>query len=155
MSLLGIPGNPPEYGPDQLRFFELFFASIGAMTWGAGGCGPSRQQTAIVTGAFKTTNQGTATMRKLMLSTAAVAVLFSGAAFAATGHSETGVIAKIDAKAHSITLKSGKIKTFELGTGVDASGLKVGEKVVITYDLVNKKPVASEVTAAPAPAKKS
>ncbi len=94
-------------------------------------------------------------MRKLMLSTAAVAVLFSGAAFAATAHTETGVIAKIDAKAHAVTLKSGKVKTFELGTGVDVSGLKVGEKVVVTYDIVNKKPVASEIMAAPAAAKKS
>ena len=55
----------------------------------------------------------------VMLSTAAVAMLFSGAALAAA-KTETGVIAKIDAKAPSITLKSGKIKTFELGTGVDA-----------------------------------
>lgn len=88
-------------------------------------------------------------MRKIMLSTAAVAMLFSGAALAAT-KTETGVIAKIDAKAPSITLKAGKIKTFDLGTGVDVSTLKVGEKVVVTYDLVNKKPVASEVAAAPA-----
>jgi len=93
-------------------------------------------------------------MRKIMLSTAAVAMLFSGAALAAN-KTETGVIAKIDTKAQSLTLKSGKIKTFELGTGVDVSGLKVGEKVVVTYDIVNKKPVASEITAAPAAAKKS
>jgi Cu/Ag efflux protein CusF len=116
---------------------------------GAGGCGHGRKQTAIVTGEVLTTNQGTAPMRKIMLSTAAVAMLFSGAALAAA-KSETGTIAKIDTKAHSLTLKSGKVKTFELGTAVDASGLKVGEKVVVTYDIVNKKPVASEVVAAPA-----
>jgi Cu/Ag efflux protein CusF len=110
---------------------------------------PERQRTAIVTGEVPTTNQGTAQMRKIMLSTAAVAMLFSGAALAAA-QSETGVIAKIDTKAHSLTLKSGKVKTFELGTGVDASALKVGEKVMVTYDIVNKKPVASEIVVAPA-----
>ncbi len=89
-------------------------------------------------------------MRKIMLSTAAVAMLFSGAALAAA-KSETGVIAKIDTAASSITLKAGKVKTFWLGSTVDATTLKVGEKVVVTYDLVNKKPTASEVAAAPAP----
>jgi Cu/Ag efflux protein CusF len=90
-------------------------------------------------------------MRKIMLSAAAAAVLLSGpVAFAATAaaKTETGVIAQIDTKAPSITLKSGKIKTFFLGKEVVVADLKVGEKVTVTYEMVAKKPTASAVVAA-------
>ena len=90
-------------------------------------------------------------MRKIMLSAAAAAVLLSGpVAFAATttAKTETGVIAQIDSKAPSITLKSGKIKTFFLGKDVATTDLKVGEKVTITYAIVSKKPTATIVVAA-------
>ena len=90
-------------------------------------------------------------MRKLMLSAAAAGVLLSGPlAYAATAaaKTETGVIAQIDAKAPSITLKSGKIKTFLLGKEVVAADLKVGEKVKVTYEMVSKKPTASAIVAA-------
>lgn len=90
-------------------------------------------------------------MRKIMLSAAAAAVLLSGpVAFAATAaaKTETGIIAEIDAKAPSITLKSGRIKTFWLAKEVALADLKVGEKVTVTYDMVNKKPTANNVVAA-------
>jgi Cu/Ag efflux protein CusF len=90
-------------------------------------------------------------MRKIMLSAAAAAVLLSGpAAFAATAaaKTETGIIAQIDSKAPSITLKSGKIKTFFLGKDVALADLKVGEKVTVTYAIVSKKPTATTVIAA-------
>ena len=90
-------------------------------------------------------------MRKIMLSAAAAAVLLSGpVAFAATAaaKSETGVIAQIDAKAPSITLKSGKVKTFFLGKDISVADLKVGEKVTVTYEIVAKKPTASAVVTA-------
>ena len=88
-------------------------------------------------------------MRKFMLSAAAAAVLLSGpVAYAATAKTETGVIAQIDAKAPSITLKSGKIKTFFLGKEVVVADLKVGEKVTVTYAMVSKKPTATTIVAA-------
>jgi Cu/Ag efflux protein CusF len=90
-------------------------------------------------------------MRKIMLSAAAAAVVLSGpVAFAATAaaKSETGVIAQIDTKAPSITLKSGKIKTFFLGKEIALADFKVGEKVTVTYEMVSKKPTASAVIAA-------
>ena len=90
-------------------------------------------------------------MRKLMLSAAAAGVLLSGPlAYAATAaaKTETGVIAQIDAKAPSITLKSGKIKTFVLTKDIVVADLKVGEKVTVTYEMVSKKPTASAVVAA-------
>ena len=86
--------------------------------------------------------------RKLIAATAAILVAAgASAAFAATS-TETGVIAQIDAKAPSITLKSGKVKTFWLDKQVMIDSLKVGEKVLVTYEMTNKKPWASAVAAA-------
>jgi hypothetical protein len=48
----------------------------------------------------------------------------------------------------SITLKSGAIKTFWLAAGVSLSNLKVGEKVMVTYDMVANKATASAVAQA-------
>ena len=64
--------------------------------------------------------------------------------FAATQRRpRSGAIAKIDAKAPSITLKSGKVKTFKLAKEFDVDALKEGEKVLVTYEMTNKKPTAS------------
>lgn len=84
---------------------------------------------------------------KLVAATAAFVIAGVTLASAAV-QTETGVIAKIDTKAPSITLKTGKVKTFSLDKGVDASALKVGEKVKVSYEMVNKKATASAVTAA-------
>ena len=48
-------------------------------------------------------------------------------------------------QAPSITLKSGKIKTFWLEKSVNAATLKVGQKVTVSYEMANKKPTASAV----------
>jgi Cu/Ag efflux protein CusF len=87
-------------------------------------------------------------MRKFVLPFAAALVASATMAYAAA-QTETGVIAKIDSKAPSITLKAGKVKTFFLDKSVSLASLKVGEKVTVNYDMTNNKPMASAVTAAP------
>ena len=84
-------------------------------------------------------------MRKLLLPVAAALVAAGTIAYAAT-QTETGVISQIDTKAPSITLKSGKIKTFWLGKSVSPASLKVGDKVTVSYDMAGNKPTASSVT---------
>lgn len=85
--------------------------------------------------------------KKLIAATLAATI--AGVSFAyAASPTETGVISKIDTKAMSITLKSGKVKTFWLGQDFDLSALKVNEKVMITYDIQGKKAMASAVVAA-------
>jgi hypothetical protein len=85
--------------------------------------------------------------RKLVAVTAAFLVAGVSFAYAATAQHETGVIAKIDTMAPSITLKTGKIKTFWLDKTIDVSTLTVGEKVLVTYAMTDKKPMASAVAA--------
>lgn len=85
--------------------------------------------------------------KKLMV--AAVAAVIAGTSFAyAAATTETGVISKIDTKAPSITLKSGKVKTFWLDKSIDVTTLKVNEKVTVTYDMTGNKATASAVVAA-------
>jgi Cu/Ag efflux protein CusF len=87
--------------------------------------------------------------KKLTAAATATAIaLIGGMSFAQAAQTETGVIASIDAKAPSITLKSGAIKTFWLAAGVSLSNLKVGEKVMVTYDMVANKATASAVAQA-------
>jgi Cu/Ag efflux protein CusF len=86
-------------------------------------------------------------MRKFVLPLAAAAFLAGTVGSYAAVMSETGVIAQIDAKAPTITLKSGKVKTFWLDKSINPASLKVGEKVKVSYDMMNKKPVASAVSA--------
>jgi Cu/Ag efflux protein CusF len=90
-------------------------------------------------------------MRKIMIPTAAFAVLASSTlGFAATQPmTESGTIAKIDAKTPSITLKTGKVKTFWVAKAVDVSTLKVGDKVQVSYEMMNKHPTANEIKLAP------
>jgi Cu/Ag efflux protein CusF len=86
-------------------------------------------------------------MHAKLITTAAILVASTAAASAAT-QTETGVISKIDSKAPSITLASGAPAQFWLLKGVNVSLLKVGEKVTVSYDMQNGKPMASAVVAA-------
>ncbi|HZP20326.1 MAG TPA: DUF1344 domain-containing protein [Bauldia sp.] len=81
---------------------------------------------------------------------AALAVALSASVALAATHTETGVIDKIDTKAPTITLKTGKVKVFWLDKAVSVDDFKVGEKVKVTYDIVNKKPVATAIAMVPA-----
>lgn len=71
-------------------------------------------------------------------------LLVSTSAFAAA-LTDTAAIKSIDAKANSITLADGK--SFVLPAKFDVKTIKVGEKVVVTYDLKDKLMVASAVVA--------
>ena len=53
------------------------------------------------------------------------------------------MIAKIDAKAPSITLKSGKIKTSWLAKAVAVARPEGRRKGAVSYEMVSKKPTAS------------
>ena len=83
------------------------------------------------------------------LTIASIAAVIASASFAhAAATTETGVISKIDTAVPSITLKSGKVKTFWLDKAIDLSKLKVDEKVTVTYDMSGNKAMASTVVAA-------
>lgn len=86
-------------------------------------------------------------MKKLAAATAAAVIASMSLAYAAS-QTETGVIASIDVKAPSITLSSGMVKTFWLGKGITLASLKVGEKVLVTYDMTGNKATASAVAPA-------
>ena len=87
-------------------------------------------------------------MKKHLIPATAIAIVASMSLAYAAAETETGVISKIDATAHTITLKSGKVKEFWLDKAVSLGTLKVGDKVLVTYEITNKKPMASAVAAA-------
>src|SRR4051794_35242775 len=102
---------------DKIKFWYIVFHIRTDLTV-ATSMAPSGSDAHHATAPVEQQKLEQSTMRKIMLSAAAAAVVLSGpVAFAATAaaKSETGVIAQIDTKAPSITLKSGKIKTFFLG----------------------------------------
>ncbi len=68
-------------------------------------------------------------MRKSLVALSAAALL--GAVSIANAADVSGTIQSIDTSGKTITLDNGQ--TFQLGTDVDASTLKVGEKVTVTY----------------------
>jgi hypothetical protein len=108
---------------------------------------PARER--VVTGAYYPRNGNRSFLMSKKLIVAAVAAVIAGTSFAyAAATTETGVISKIDTKAPSITLKSGKVKTFWLDKSIDVTTLKVDEKVTVTYDMTGKKATASAVVAA-------
>jgi len=78
-------------------------------------------------------------MKRLIIAGTAVA-LTTGAAFAAT---DTAVIKQIDPKSDAITLDDGK--TFTLAEGTEAESLKIGQKVIVTYELKSGKMVATKI----------
>ena len=69
-------------------------------------------------------------------------VLASSAAFAAA-QMMTGEVKSIDAPKNHLVLSSGE--TFGLAKDVDATKLKPGEKVSVTFDMKNGKMRASKV----------
>jgi Cu/Ag efflux protein CusF len=80
-------------------------------------------------------------MRKsLILATSLGTLIISSAAFAAS-MGATGPIKSIDANTNSVTLTDGK--QCVLPVGFDIKTLKTGEKVSITYELKDKKTMAS------------
>lgn len=82
-------------------------------------------------------------MRKLLAAAMAAALMLTaGAAYAAEA---SGTIKAIDAAKKTVTLQDGA--TYVLPTSVDASKLKVGEAVKITFETKNKKNIASTVVA--------
>jgi type IV secretory pathway VirB3-like protein len=87
-------------------------------------------------------------MSRKLTAAATAAALIAGISLAHAAQTETGVIASINAKAPSITLQKGAIRTFWLASSVNPADLKVGEKVVVTYDMISSKPTASAVVQA-------
>ena len=77
----------------------------------------------------------------IALAFAGVAVL-SASAFAAA-QTKTGEIKSTDAAKHELVLSTGD--TFELGTKVKVDKLKVGEKVVVSFESKDGKMIASKV----------
>jgi hypothetical protein len=86
-------------------------------------------------------------MRKILFPTVIAAVMASSmGAFAATDTSTTGTIKALDMKAMSVTLNDGT--TYMLPKGFKDPGLKVGEKVVVGWKLVNKVHEADTISLA-------
>lgn len=82
-------------------------------------------------------------MRKIIVSAAAAALLASGsAAFAAVKHT-TGTVKTFDATAMSLVLDNGS--SFTLPSTFKDPGLKVGEKVRISWDTSGKNKIAESV----------
>jgi Cu/Ag efflux protein CusF len=84
-------------------------------------------------------------MNKSLIIAASLSTLFVTSAAFAAGMTDTAAIKTIDAKANSITLADGK--SFVLPAKFDLKTIKVGEKVLVTYDMKDKLMVASAVTA--------
>ncbi len=83
-------------------------------------------------------------MRKLMMPTAAALAVIAAMGVAQAAEHATGSIRSIDATGHAIVLSDGK--TYQLPANFQASTLKVGESVNVTWDMANGKPMASAVT---------
>ncbi|TPJ59393.1 MULTISPECIES: DUF1344 domain-containing protein [unclassified Mesorhizobium] len=82
-------------------------------------------------------------MRKIIVSAAAVAILASGSvAFAAVKHT-TGTIKTFDTASKSLVLDNGS--SFTLPRTFKDPGLKVGEKVRVSWDMSGKDKVAEAV----------
>jgi Cu/Ag efflux protein CusF len=84
-------------------------------------------------------------MNKSLIIAASLSTFFVTSAAFAAGMIDTAAIKTIDAKANSITLADGK--SFVLPAKFDLKTIKVGEKVLVTYDMKDKLMVASAVTA--------
>jgi hypothetical protein len=82
-------------------------------------------------------------MRKIIVSAAAAALLASGSvAFAAVKHT-TGTVKTYDGAAMSLVLDDGS--SFTLPKTFKDPGLKVGEKVRVSWDMSGKNKVAEAV----------
>lgn len=72
-------------------------------------------------------------MRSNILSLALIASLGLGSAVLAASTDTTGVIKTIDAKAMTVVLQDGT--TYHLPAGFDLKPFKVGEKVVVSWEM--------------------
>lgn len=72
-------------------------------------------------------------MRSNILSLALIASLGLGSAVLAASTNTTGVIKTIDAKAMTVELADGT--TYHLPAGFDLKPFKVGEKVVVSWEM--------------------
>jgi Cu/Ag efflux protein CusF len=87
-------------------------------------------------------------MRKLLVSTAAAAVLASSSlAFAAAMHNTSGIVKAFDTKAMTLTLANGR--KYMLPKNFKDPGLKAGDKVSISWDTKNGSRVAETVKIVP------
>ncbi len=84
-------------------------------------------------------------MRKLLVSSLVVASLaFSSAAMAAAS-TVTGAVTAVDVKTETVTVDK---KVYIFPAKFDLSKIKVGEKVVITFDVKDGKNDATKIEAA-------
>jgi hypothetical protein len=83
-------------------------------------------------------------MRRSILAATIVAASLIGTAALAANSTDTSAIKAISSSKHTLTLADGK--TFYLPKTWKSTGFKVGDKVTVTYELQNKKMMASEVT---------
>ena len=82
-------------------------------------------------------------MRAILIPTAlAAAILTTPVAFAA--QYATGAIKALDLKAHTLTLNDGTI--YRLPAKFKNPGLKVGEKIQVSWDMLKGQHVATTVT---------
>lgn len=75
-----------------------------------------------------------------------IAASLTGVAGAAYAADSTGTIKSLDAAKNLVTLDNGA--TYDVAKGVSLSGLKVGEKVKVTYTQSGKMMDASAITPA-------
>lgn len=80
-------------------------------------------------------------MRRHIITIATLASIAAGAAMAST--TTVGTIKTLDMKSHMITLQDGS--SYQLSAAFKDPGLKVGQKVSVTWDLKGKVNEASDV----------
>jgi len=83
-------------------------------------------------------------MRTLLLSTTLAALVATSALALAASHQASGMIKAFDMKAHTLTLQDGA--SYALRTNFKDPGLKVGEKVSITWEKSGNQMLADTVT---------
>ena len=86
-------------------------------------------------------------MRKIIIGASALALMAGIATANAAAMNASGVISKIDTNGYTVTLSSGTPAEFWVAKTFKLGALKVGEKVNITYELQNGKPMASAIAA--------
>jgi Cu/Ag efflux protein CusF len=81
---------------------------------------------------------------RIMLAPAALAAALALAPAAFAGQTATGSIKSIDMEAHTLTLSDGTV--YMLPSSFRDPGLKVGEKVSVSWEMHNGKHLADTVT---------
>lgn len=85
-------------------------------------------------------------MRKILFPAVATVLLATSIGAFAAGSPSTGAIKAIDSKAMTITLDNGI--AYKLPAGFKLAGLKVGEKVAVTWTMKGTEYDATKVAAA-------